>query len=482
MSASDYCPPLIQLAFSVVDLRRTERWFHDGLGFLPSGGNMRMMSGPLASRVQGIPRVASCAWWMVARNRWFQLEMFQFRRPIAALMPADFRPCDIGYTRMGVHVHDFDAALANLAQLGSVPLGGVQGEPGSRRACVRNPDGVYVEIMEDDPLPQAPGGEREGCPVAVRSVTMSTPDLEASVAYLTAVNGHGPEAIDLHTPEHEALWGLSGATCKRAIFRSGDILLEIVQYLDPVGVPRSADYCLSDQGILNVAYGARTKSDHTRIYDRAMAFGARPNCRPLHFNGGGIVYMNDNMGFSVEATWMPAGKHDLKYGFEPVPRDQRPQHDKLQVAGRVNIAAPVAVVWAILNDQDAMAQWIGFDTVQRTRDGVPGPNDYGAQRAMRGRPGRVIEQITGIDFHSAIRYRVIDGGPLQFHNGEIRLRPTSDGTEVAWSIRFRNRYPLTGALLRAVMQKMLDAMLHGGLKPHAERIAATEQRSQPVAV
>ena len=173
----------------MVDLRRTEAWFVEGLGFLPAGGSILMMSGPVAGLVQGLPGAASCAWWLVGRNSWFQLELFQFRRPVAKLMTADFRPCDVGYTRMGVHVVDFDTALANLARLGSEPLAPTQGQPGQRRAVVRSPDGVFVEIMEDDPLPQPVGSERGDCPVAVRSVTLSTPNLEASVAYLTAING-----------------------------------------------------------------------------------------------------------------------------------------------------------------------------------------------------------------------------------------------------------------------------------------------------
>ena len=31
--------PLNQLAFSVIDLKTTERWWREGLGFLPAGGN-----------------------------------------------------------------------------------------------------------------------------------------------------------------------------------------------------------------------------------------------------------------------------------------------------------------------------------------------------------------------------------------------------------------------------------------------------------
>lgn len=472
MNAHAFNPPLGQIAFSVIDLRRTEAWFHDGLGFLPAGGSIFMMSGPMAARVQGVPGAASCAWWMVGRNSWFQFELFQFRRPIAKLMPADFRPCDIGYTRIGVHVIDFEAALANLARLGSAPLAPPVGERGRRRACVRNPDGVYVEIMEDDPLPQPAGSERSACPVAVRSVTMSTPDLEASVAYLTAVNGKGPEEIALHAPEHEAIWGLPGATCKRAVFRSGDILVEVVQYQDPVGKPWPAGYRICDQGILNIAYGTRLQSDHRRIFARATAFGARPNCKPFYFDGGGVVYMNDALRFSVELVCVPKGSKDVKYGFEPLPRDERPQHDKLRVTGSARIAAPAERVWKILCDQNAMSKWIGFDTVRRTKDGTPDADGYGAERFMKGKPGTVVEQITGVEPGKRIRYRVIEGGPIMFHNGEVALRPDGEGCVVDWTIRCRSRIPFAGGLLRPVMQKMLDKMLSQGLKPYAEGAAA----------
>ncbi len=470
MTSTVHSPPLFQLAFSVVDLRRTEAWFHDGLGFLPAGGNIRMMSGPIASRVQGLPGAASCAWWMVARNAWFQLEMFQFRQPIAKLMPAEFRPCDTGYTRMGVHVQDFDKALADLTALGTEPLSPPVGQAGSRRACVRNPDGVYVEIMEDDPLPQAPGSEREGCPVAVRSVTLSTPDFDASVATMTAIYGKGPEDITLHTPEHEAIWGLAGASCKRAIFRSADILMEVVQYTDPVGKPWPDGYRICDQGILNVAYGSRSRDEFTEPYDRLIASGAKPNFRPLFFNGGGIVYTSDPQGFSIEFTWMPP-KRDYQYGFEPHPRDDRPLHNKFAVAGQAQIAAPVETVWTLLNDHESMSQWCGFETVRRTRDGTPEPDGYGAERIMRGKPGNVVEQITGVEPGRRIHYRVIEGGPIRFHNGEVELVPTGQGCEVRWTIRFGSKYPLVGPLLRRVMQKMLDSTLRDGLKPYAETAA-----------
>ena len=89
-TSSGFIPPLCQIAFSVVDLRLTERWFREGFGLLPAGGTRALMRGPLAAHVQGLPGAASTCWWLVGRNSWFQLELFQFERPIAKLMPPGF--------------------------------------------------------------------------------------------------------------------------------------------------------------------------------------------------------------------------------------------------------------------------------------------------------------------------------------------------------------------------------------------------------
>ena len=111
---------------------------------------------------------------------------------MAKLMPADFRPCDIGYTRIGIWVDDFDATLTKLAGLGSQPLTAPQGERGRRRACVRNPDGVYVEIMEDDPLPEFNRRGRIDCPSAIRSVTVSVPQLLDAAAFFETASASTP--------------------------------------------------------------------------------------------------------------------------------------------------------------------------------------------------------------------------------------------------------------------------------------------------
>ena len=154
--------------------------------------------------------------------------------------------------------------------------------------------------MEDDPLPQANQAGRLDCPAAIRSVTLSVPHLGDAAAYFGEGIGLEPSTVRLHTPEHEALWGLAGASTETKLFDGGDVLVELVHYLDPVGKPWPNGYRVSDQGILNIAFGARTKRDFDAIYERAAAFGAKPNGRPIHLPGAGVVYVNDKHGFSVE--------------------------------------------------------------------------------------------------------------------------------------------------------------------------------------
>ena len=463
-------PPLNQIAFSVIDLRLTERWFREGFGLLPAGGSRFVMRGLLTSMVQGLPKAASTCWWMVGRNPWFQLELFQFESPMAKTMSANFRPCDIGYARIGLWVADFDRTLANLAQLGTRPLSAPLGASGARRVCVRNPDGVYVEIMEDDPLASKANGERQDCPVAIRSVTMSTPNLADSAAYMSKGIGLNENPMILHTPEHEALWGLAGAKSISKLFEAGGVLVEVMQYLDPIGKPWPAGYRVCDQGILNIAFGARNKRDHMAVYRRAREFGARPNCRPIHIPGTGVVYVNDKHGFSVEVLWMKPGKADREWGFAPLPIARRPEPDTHAIDDSVHIDAGIEQVWAAIADHEGMVRWSGFSPISVIRDGDLERNGYGSERLMQGPPGvgKVVEQIIASQAPHSLRYRVIKGSPFVCHQGEIRLVKKGKATELNWTIRFRPRIPGTGWLLQRVLRNKLNDILVRQLKPYVE--------------
>lgn len=443
-------PPLCQVAFSVTDLRRTHTWYRDVFGFLPAGCT-RLNRGPLASRVQGLPRAASTCWWLVDQQEFFQLEVFQFASPPVRPKPADWRPCDIGYTSVGLHVADFAETVDRLRRQGGEPLTEPVGAAGSRRVCVRDPEGVILELMEDDPRrPDAPARLRPEIPVAARSITLSVPDLDRSLRFFTETLGlPAARGVVLHGPEHEALWGLPGAQRRSALLWAGDFLVELTQYTQPVGKPWPAGYRISDQGLLNIALGFRSKAAFDAAYRRCLATGYRGNWRPLNLGAWAVVYVNDDQGFSVELLFSRRW-YDRRMGFRPA---------MPYVVAETRIGAPRDEVWKAISDHEGMAAWSPFSSVVLTRAGSSERNGLGAVRRIRGFGLTLDEEIVRWAPPARYDYRLIRGAPIREHFGQVLLNEVDGGTEVRWTVRFRPVVPGTGGITRAMLQRGFTDML-----------------------
>ncbi len=310
---------LSQIALSVSDLRRSQRWYRDVIGLEPGGGT-NLFAGPLSSMVQGVPRAASTCWWLVDRQDLFQVELFEFRSPLVRPLPPDWRPCDVGYTTVSFWVDDLDAAVERARGAGSEPLTEPVGEPGERRVCLRDPDGVLVELMEDDPRSDAPRERpRADIGAVARAVTLSVPDLDGSRRFFADVLGlAAAEGVELHRPEHEALWGLAGAERERVCLWADDFLVELVAYSKPLGRPWPEGYRISDLGILNIAFGFRRRSEFDDAWRRCSAAGVEGNGPPLRLGAWSVVYVNDDQGFSVELLHVEPW-YEGRLGFRPRP-------------------------------------------------------------------------------------------------------------------------------------------------------------------
>lgn len=486
--------PLNQIAFAVLDLRRTEAWWREGLGFLPAGGNRMLFRGPITGMIQSIRGLAMTCWCLVGRSAWAQIEMFQYESPHSALMPSDYRACDLGYSRCGVWVADFDGALASLAAHGSTPLSPPVGGLGQRRACVRNPDGVYVEIMEADPLPEGNDkgrndkdvmNSRMACPVAIRSVTLSTPDLEKTTAFLTQGLGMRVSTVALHDDAHEAIWNLDGARCTRRVFIGGSgnetMLLEAVQYHDPVGQPFPPGYRLCDQRILNVAFGDPSGPSGLRAMRRsARAAGAKPNCPHIQMGVAGCVYVQDPLGFSFEFMWARWKLGHRLFGFLPSPIHQRPQADNQRFALSTEIAAPTAKAFDRVSDHTRLGSWSGLGASRLLRAGHTAANGRGAVRGISGPFGEIHEEVTDFVPNTSYRYRVIKGLPVSCYTAEVAVEPCimvngKTGTRVHWEVRFRSRIPGLGGLLRRALHRKISGALLG-LKTALESSASHHKK------
>jgi catechol 2,3-dioxygenase-like lactoylglutathione lyase family enzyme/uncharacterized protein YndB with AHSA1/START domain len=471
--------PLNQIAISVADVQLSHRWYRDIFGYQEAGGTSMFIPLLGSDKVQGVPDATSVCWWLMDQQDFFQIELFQFSKPTAKSLPEDWRPCDIGYSTIGIHVADFDATLDRLdgrrVRLLSDPIG----EPGSRRVCVRDPDGVLLEVMEDDPRSGKPRSRSYEAPVVTRFVTLSVPDLKEARRTWVGVLGltELPE-IRLHGPEHEELWGLRGATRESFVMRAGDMFIEVVRYLDPVGRPWPDGYRISDHGLLNVALGLRTYDALKDLVAACETAGIRPNAPPPTTLKPvwSCSYVNDPMGFSIELLYLarPGEKrlvnpfNLIELGFRPT---KAPVHrtQASQVVG-----APPERVWQVLLDHAAMSTWSPYQQSEVVAD-PGGHGGVGTVRRLSGGPVgmSLTEKIVVVEEPYRLEY-TSEGAPGQdFYHGFITLEPLpGGGTRVTWEAQFHSRLPGITAATTRVLRALAQGLARAAEQPIVEEVPA----------
>jgi len=436
-----------QIALNVYDLGVRD-WYARKFGFVYAGAT-DMFFGPTATRVQGIPRVAERCKWLIDGKAEFQLEFFKFLSPRSKPRRADARLSDVGYQMMGIYVRDFDAAIERLLNFGSRVVGPL-GARGDRRACVRDPEGNLVELFERDPLSgRAPALARPELPATVRTLTVSVPHLDrfkkALVEVFDLEEAEGPA---LHSPEHEALWDLEGASRRSALLRASGALIELVQYETPKPRPWPDGYRICDQGFMNMAFVFRSAEEFDRYFARAIAAGFRANGKPLDAGVFKVMYVNDPEGFSIELLYPRPWAYRLT-GFVPsIPYVQE----------EVTIQATAERVWSVVSDHERMKEWTGLDS-ELLRPGIHERNGVGAVRRLgtfaAGAEEEIVENVPGERYV----YRLLRGAPLRNHRGTFMLIPEGSATRVRWAAQFEAVVPGTGAVLAAGIARLFSTSL-----------------------
>lgn len=456
-----------QIAMSVVDLRATHRWYIDVLGFCASGGT-EDFKGAAAETVMGVPGADTSCWWLVDSQSKFQIELFHFKNPAVRRRPTDWRPCDIGYSMIGVHVTDFDLVATRAAVAGTPFLTAPMGPIGARRACLRDPEGMLIEVLEDDPRgPVERPRPRSDVTVTTRFVTLSVPDLSASVAFFRDGWGLLPaEGMTLHNAEHETMWGSAGAKRSAALFWAEDILIELVQYHDPVGRPWPKGYRISDQGPLNMAFVYREKADLNRWFEQSIAAGATPNHRHIFdFVDWAVMYVNDPQGFSVELLQIKES-FDGDLGFLPADPDT-------VVTVSIDIAAPAQLVWEKLIDHEHIGDWWCYEG-RLIESGSVDPSGPGAVRELSNMGERIVEQVMAWVPLRRLDYRAVKGAPFDYHFARVELQPIDERlTLLTYNIRFvmpaGDMTTIVTELVRTRLTSAVDAL---------KRISERESRDE----
>lgn len=304
----------IQIGMNSNDIVGSARLFAE-LGFHNAGGHM-IWGGPMA--IQGLASSArALMWWLVGRQTFVQLELFQHTEPMQRPLPADWRCSDLGWSRFGIAISRLDAAKTTLVKWG-IPLTGECVDPdGTKRIAFREPFvGCFVELFEDgDGIPGGRRAHHHDLDPAIVYATSSVSDLAATREfYENVLNLKIVSDVVIHRPEHEALWELSGARSESFVVDGGGFLLEIVQYLDPVGRPKPDDYRTADQGLVNIALGTRLRAVAEEAVERVKQTGCHMAPLSIFGDACGTYVLEPEREFEIGA--IPASL-DAAFGFEP---------------------------------------------------------------------------------------------------------------------------------------------------------------------
>ena len=454
---------ICQIAFSAINAAQLRDWYHDCFGMVKCGRIFSVPPMP-TDRIQGIrPNPAETVSWLIDRQDYFQLEFFQFHRPRSRLRPFDWRPCDIGYNLAGFHVTDFDRVLSRIAGASDRPPPIPIGAPGDRRVALQDPEGNWIEILERDPIAQVEGADpcvvRPEVVTATRFIRLSVPDLEASVARFTGTMGLSRvEGFELHTPEHEAMWGLPGAVVKTALLRGVNFLVEIAQYQDPAPRGWPAGYQISDQGYMNFAIGYRSTDEFDRHFENVRRQGFTPNHHsPVDIGIFRVMYVNDPDGFSVEMLNARKALWSLS-GFNP---------GEPYVQNEVLVRASPGETWNKLINHAGMGEWSPFKT-RVLRPGLEAPDGPGCIRKLSAFGMNITEEVVDWEEGRRYTYRLRTGAPFRWHQGDVFVSEDHGLTRVRWAIRFESRIPFTGKIIAWILQRILACALNN-LKIQLER-------------
>jgi catechol 2,3-dioxygenase-like lactoylglutathione lyase family enzyme len=435
---------ICQVAFSAINGPALREWYANVFGLVKSG--KVIFFPPSTSRVQGIPGAWEKCSWLIDQQDYFQLEFFQFWTPRSRLKADDWRPCDIGYNMVGIAVNDFDQTLRNVCAYSCRDMPEVVGETGQRRACVVDPEGNLVEILECDPLTRVeganPGILRPEVPAVVRTMRASVPCLDdARQTYVEAMGLQEVEDLHLHSPQDEALWGLPGAKCKTLLLRSANFLLELVEYQSPAPKPWPDNYSIADQGFMNIALGYRDRMDYDRSFAHAVDNRMIPNGKVTDIGVFRVMYVNDRHGFSIEmlnarkAFWSISGFN----AQEPY------------VENEIAINAPADQVWRSLTEHAGMGDWSIFNG-RLLRQGQQHRNGIGCIRELSAPGMRIIEEITAWEEGSHYAYQLRSGAPFSKHQGDVYVNEDNGITRVRWTIRFESWIPFSGKITACLLQ------------------------------
>jgi uncharacterized protein YndB with AHSA1/START domain len=137
---------------------------------------------------------------------------------------------------------------------------------------------------------------------------------------------------------------------------------------------------------------------------------------------------------------------------------------------RSHSAAPPEAVWRLVAEAARWKEWSFLDRSELERTGSPVPDGVGAVRRFTRHGIGSREEVLAWEPPHHLAYTLLSGMPVRNYRADVRLEPDGAGTDVSWSVRFDVRLPGSGALMTAVLRRIV-ARFAEAVARYAEGIA-----------
>jgi uncharacterized protein YndB with AHSA1/START domain len=139
------------------------------------------------------------------------------------------------------------------------------------------------------------------------------------------------------------------------------------------------------------------------------------------------------------------------------------------------VQAPIDVVFDVLTDHRAYAEFSPLRKVELVQTGLPAPNGVGAIRALHTIGPPIKEQVTEYERPTRFVYKLVAGAPVRDHVGTVELSAEGTSTRMVYRVETFPKLPgPLGAGLVAFL-KVTIGQLVKGIAKRAEQHARTNR-------
>ena len=119
----------------------------------------------------------------------------------------------------------------------------------------------------------------------------------------------------------------------------------------------------------------------------------------------------------------------------------------------IDIAAPADAVWAVIGDFGGIGDWM---------PGIESCRVEGENRILDTMGMEITERLVAKDDAGrALTYSIVEGAPVESHQGVVTVRPTGEASHVTWEVEATPDE--MADLMATIYQQALEA-----LKAHME--------------